>query len=233
MSAAEHLARGRRELVADLLADMGDQFALGRARLDQRRPHEAAGDLLAQGFAEGPDAVLGQLVDPTAGADAPARDGADVHEVRDAPRLALGGGQQVRERRVGDVQQALEVERDHPVPLLDRGVDDRAEQHHAGVVDDDVEPAELARGALDGGDGLVPVGDVGLDREAADLRGEPVQPVLAPRGDGDGRALLGERARRRLPDAAAGPRDQRDRVPQCLRHATRIRARVARPGSAA
>ena len=104
---------------------MGDQLALGRARLDQRRAHVASRDLLAQRLAEDPDAVLGQLVDAAAGADAAARDRADVDEVGDAARLALGGAQEVRERGVGDVEQALEVELDHPVPLLDRRVDDR------------------------------------------------------------------------------------------------------------
>ena len=94
--------------------------------------------------------MLGQLVDTAAGPDAPARDRADVDEVGDPARLALGGAQQVRQRRVRDVQQPLEVERDHPVPLLDRGVDDGAEQHHAGVVDHGVQPAELLRRALDG-----------------------------------------------------------------------------------
>ena len=88
-------------------------------------------DLLAQRLAERADAVLGQVVDAAAGADAPARDRADVDQVRDTPRLALGGPQQVRQRRVGDVEQAVDVQRDHPLPLLDRGVDDRAEQHHA------------------------------------------------------------------------------------------------------
>ena len=125
---------------------------------------------------------------------------------------------------MGDVEQALEVERDHPVPLLDRGVDDRAEQHHPGVVDHDVESAELLRGALDGRDRLLAIGDVGLDREAADLRGQRVEPVLAPRGDGDGRALLGERARRRLADPAARAGDERDRVLQCLGHGARCTA---------
>ena len=101
----ENLADAGRELAADLLADVGDELALGRAGLDQRRTDVAGSDLLAQGFAEGPDAVLGELVDAAAGSDAPARDRADVDEVRDPARLALGGAQEVRERRVGDVEQ--------------------------------------------------------------------------------------------------------------------------------
>jgi len=42
-----------------------------------------------------------------------------------------------------DVQRALDIERDHPVPLVDRALECRTEQHDPGVVDDDVEPAEL------------------------------------------------------------------------------------------
>ena len=49
----------------------------------------------------------------------------------------------MRERRVGAVQQPVHVERHHLLPLLDRRVDDRAEQHHAGVVDQGVEPTEV------------------------------------------------------------------------------------------
>jgi hypothetical protein len=69
-----------------------------------------------------------------AGSDASARDRADVDEVSDPARLELGGAQEVRERCVGDVEQPLEVELDHPIPLLDGGVDDRAEQHHAASI---------------------------------------------------------------------------------------------------
>jgi hypothetical protein len=113
---------------------------------------------------------------------------------------------------VGDVEQPLEVELDHSIPLLDGGVDDRAEQHHAGVVDHDVEPTELLDGALDSGLRLLAIGDVGLDGQATDLGRERVQPVLAARDDSHRRALCRERARGRLADPAARARDERDRV---------------------
>jgi hypothetical protein len=123
---------------------------------------------------------------------------------------------------VRDVQQALEVERDHPIPLLDRGVDDRPEQHHAGVVDHDVQSAELFRGALDGRDRLLAIGDVGLEREAADLGGERIETVLATRDEGDRRSLLCQRARRRLADAAARARHEGDGAVQCLGHGAEV-----------
>ena len=221
---AEDLVEAGRELVADLGADMADELALGRPRLDQRRAHVAAPDLLAQRFAEDADAVLGHLVDAAADADASARDRADVHEIRHPPWLALRGDQQVGEGGMGDVEQSLQVERDHPIPLLDGGVDDLPEQHHPGVVDHDVESSELLCGALDGADRLLAIGDVGLDGEAADLRGQRVEAVLATRGDGDGGALLSQRARRRLADPTARAGDERDRVLQCLGHGARFTA---------
>ena len=145
--------------------------------------------LLAQRLAEDADAVLGQLVDAAALADAAAGDRADVDQVGDVARALLRELQEVRERGVGDVEQALEVQRDHPVPLLDRRVDDVPEQHHARVVDDDVEPPEFTDRPLDGADRLLAIGHVGLDRETADVGRQRVQPVLAAGGEGDLRAL--------------------------------------------
>ena len=116
---------------------------------------------------------------------------------------------------MGGVDQALEVEVDHPVPLLGGGVLDRPQQHLAGVVDEDVEAAELVDGALDRGDRLLLVGDVGLDRQrgvtvATDLGGQPLQPFQPPGRDRDFGSVGRQRSRRRLADAAAGAGDQRD-----------------------
>jgi hypothetical protein len=166
--------------------------------------------------------VLGELVDAAAGAHAAACDRADVDEVGHAAGLALGGTQEVRERGVGDVEQPLEVDLDHPVPLLDRGVDDRAEQHHPGVVDDDVEPAELLHRALDGSLRLLAVRHIRLDRQAADLGRERVQPVFAASHGGHRRAMGGEHPGRRLTDAAACARDERDRVSEFVAHAVEV-----------
>ena len=69
---------------------------------------------------------------------------------------------------------------------------------------------------------LLAIGDVGLDRQAADLGRQRIQAVLAARGDGDRRALVGERARRRLADPAARARDERDRTLQFVAHAADV-----------
>jgi hypothetical protein len=51
------------------------------------------------------------------------------------------------------------------VPLLDRRVEHRAEQHHPGVVHEDVEPTQLLHRALHPGVCLVLVGEVNRKRE--------------------------------------------------------------------
>jgi len=116
---------------------------------------------------------------------------------------------------VGRVDQALEVEVDHPVPFLGGRILDRAEQHHAGVVDDDVEPSQLVDGAIDRSDRLLLVGDVGFDRKrgvtlAADLRGKPLKSLKTAGGHGDLRPLLRQRPRRSLTNATARASDQRN-----------------------
>ena len=57
----------------------------------------------------------------------------------------------MRHGGVGGVDQALEVDVDHPLPFLRRRVLDRPQEHLAGVVDDDVEPAQLVDRAADRG----------------------------------------------------------------------------------
>jgi hypothetical protein len=123
-----------------------------------------------------------------------------------------GGGEEVGEGGMCGVDQPLEVEVDHPVPLLGGGVLDRPEQHLAGVVDDDVEAAQLVDGAVDGGDCLLLVGDVGLDRQGGvtvttDLAGQTLEAFQSAGRDGDLGALGGQCSRGRLADAAAGARD--------------------------
>ena len=55
-----------------------------------------------------------------------------------------------------------DVEVDHPFPFVRRSVDDRAQKHEAGVVDQRVEPPERRDGPLDRIARLSGVGDVGV-----------------------------------------------------------------------
>ena len=120
----------------------------------------------------------------------------------------------MRDGGAGGVEQALQVEVDHPLPFLGGRVLDRPQEHHAGVVDDDVEPAQLVDRAVDGGDRLLLLGDVGLDRErgvprSADLGRQALEPLEPAGGDRDLGAEGGELPRGRLADPAAGAGDQR------------------------
>jgi len=126
-----------------------------------------------------------------------------------------GGREQVRERRLGAVEQPEDVDLDHPLPLLDGRALDRPEQHHARVVDEDVEPAELVDGPLHGRLRLLALRDVGLDHErgaarVAQLRGQRVEALLAPRHERDGGAAGGELAGGGVADAAGRAGDQGD-----------------------
>jgi len=147
----------------------------------------------------------------------PAGDRADVDDVGDLARALLGGVQQMRKGCPRGVEQALQVDRDHPVPVVGGRVEDRPEQHHAGVVDQDVQSPELGHGSLDGGLGLPWVGDVGRDgqRGAAgplDVVDDGRETVLAARYERDRCALGGELSGGGLADAAAGAGDEDDFV---------------------
>ncbi len=87
------------------------------------------------------------------------------------------------------VKKAEDVELDHGLPLRQRSVHRWAKEHHAGIVDECVETAELGDRVLDRLGGLFLLGDAALDDQccstcATDLVGERLQPVLAPGGQG-------------------------------------------------
>ena len=136
-----------------------------------------------------------------------AGDRADVDDVA-AARAAHD-----RQRGVRAVEQAEAVDVDHLAPLLGRRAGDGAEQHHAGVVDQPVEAAELLVRLLDEGVRLGLVADVGLDRDrlaagAVDLLGQRVDAVRAAGGQADGGALGHAGQRRRLADPRRGAGDR-------------------------
>ena len=112
------------------------------------------------------------------------------------------------------VQERAHIDVDHPAPLRRVGVDGGAEQHHTGVVDQDVEASELGDGALDGTLGLRLFGKVGLEHErggagGADSPGQVIESVPAAGSDGHRGAVPGQRERRRLADPARRAGDQR------------------------
>ncbi|NYD67647.1 hypothetical protein BJ972_002166 [Agromyces atrinae] len=121
----------------------------------------------------------------------------------------------MRKRGARDVEESVDVDGEHPLPLVDVRADDRAEQHHAGVVDEHVEAAEAVDDALHGGFGLGAHRDVGDDGEGdparrLDLGDESVESVAAAGDDGDRRTLARESEGRGSADATARPGDEGD-----------------------
>ena len=60
-----------------------------------------------------------------------------------------------RQRRRDAVQNALDIDVDHLLPLLDAQVVERGDRPHAGIVDENVELAEALPGQLDEGGKVV------------------------------------------------------------------------------
>ena len=95
---------------------------------------------------------------------------------------------------------------------------DRLEDHHAGVVDDDVEPAEAGDRGIDGGRDLGLGGDVAAQREDvactafAQGVGGRMGAGLVVVGQHEPRPFGGEAARRRCADAAGRAGDDHDLV---------------------
>ena len=111
------------------------QLGRHRARLDD--DHADVGlQLLAQGLRPAVHAPLGRRVDGVARAGGAAGDRGDVHEV--AAAVA-----QLVEEDLGRGHRAEQVDLDHAPVLLALLGGERAEQHHAGVVDEDVGAAEF------------------------------------------------------------------------------------------
>jgi hypothetical protein len=187
---------------------VGEQFGGDGTGLDTAHPHAVRGEFLPQGLGERGDAELGRVVHGAAPARDPARHRPDVDEVGNAAPSAGGRRPQIRDRLMGHMQEPVQIQIQHAAPvLLPAGVE-RAEQHDAGVVDQNVEPAELVGHPADGGPALLGVGDVRrgdqhrpvLDRE---LAGQVREPVLAPRHRGHQGTPAGQPAHGRLADAAA------------------------------
>ena len=127
-----------------------------------------------------------------------------------------------REGGVGAPEEAEQVHLDHLAPLGGVGPGHRAEQHHAGVVHQDVEPAELVVRLLDEGarrpssSVRSTARDVGAAALARDPLGQRVEALLAARAERPPR-------RPRAPAPGRWPRRCRRRLrsqqPPCRRGA--------------
>jgi hypothetical protein len=128
-----------------------------------------------------------------AGTGCPPGNRGDVHEVAAAAAELI-------EEDLGGGHRAEEVDLDHLALLGALVGRERGEQHHAGVVHQDVGAAELIVDALGRGDERVAVGDVGRDgdRAIAESVGQSLDAVGAAGQQRDAVVVGGERAGRWL-----------------------------------
>ena len=104
-------------------------------------------------------------------------------------------------RLAPDQEGAAQVDPDQPVEVFSGRLEQRFFDQDAGIVDQDVEPAEALLDGLEQSQHLRLVGDVRLHREDAALGGREV-------GDRDRGALRRERQRDRAADPGGAARDQ-------------------------
>ena len=115
------------------------------------------------------------------------------------------------EEHLGRGHRAEQVDLDHLALLGALIGGERRQQHHAGVVDQDLGATEVVLDALRSGDERVAVGDVGLnrDRALAELAGERLDAIRAAGQQRDAMAVGRQHAGRRLSDARRGAGDDR------------------------
>ena len=99
-------------------------------------------------------------------------------------------GEQVSHERLRREEGSLEVHVHDLVVVLLADVDERGALLDPGVVDQDVERPELANGLVDQPAGLVGVGDVGLDQDAATAGGLDLGERLPRRRPATSRSLM-------------------------------------------
>jgi hypothetical protein len=129
----------------------------------------------------------------------------------------------VRQSGAGGGEHALDVDVDHPLPVLGVRADDGPQEHQPGVVDQGVQPPEPRDGLLHGALRLRAVGDVGGHHQRAparlvDLGGEGLQTVLATGHEHDGGAVRGEPRSGGSANPAASPRDDGNGSSKCRLH---------------
>jgi hypothetical protein len=120
-----------------------------------------------------------------------------------------------RQRRGDSVEDALHVDVDHAVPVVDLQPLERRERHQPRVVHEDVDPPErFSRASHQSLHVRAPdhIRDhhVRLAARLADVSGEALETVLASRAEGDRSALNGQELRGGFADATARARDDDD-----------------------
>ena len=125
----------------------------------------------------------------------------------------------------GAQEHSAQVDPKHPVPLGDVELGEGALADRAGVVDEDVDLAELGQGGIDHGAHLLLVADIGLDQQRAlsrcsDRRQHRRRHIgIEQIGDHDVGALGGERHRDLAADPARATGDDRGLSVELAGHA--------------
>jgi hypothetical protein len=207
---AHELFVGGRHVRRQLLGP--DQPALVDLALDEAgADHRHADPVRQQAPSERiRQAVHGELrcrVDPRPGAGHERRHRRGVHDVT-ALAVRLDPG----DERHDAVDDAAEVDAEHPVPVLVRRVGDVVEQVDAGVVAEHVHVPERALRLVGGAGERLPVGHVQPDREdvAAERRRRLLEMVGPHVGDRDVHAGGEERPGHAEADPAPASRDEGD-----------------------
>jgi hypothetical protein len=154
-------------------------------------------------------AELARHVPGNAGRRVVAEAARDVHDLSALLRDHL------RREEVAAVHDAAQVDAEHPVPIVERRVEDAARQPDARVVDDDVggrrERVHVVGERLH----LRAIGHVDATHERgarAELARERVEAGLIDVADRDASAVGGEAQRGHAPDAAGGAGDDDERI---------------------
>jgi hypothetical protein len=172
------------------------EVRLDEARIDRRQVNRPAEQVLPQGVREPTDGELRRDVDRGVLVRLPPGDRAHVDD--------MAAVADVRQAQAGHADQAVHVRLQHDLlVLLGARVEWVAPEAEAGVVDQDVEPAEFAHRPPCEPLAAGGVGDVELELDLG------LELVDAARAAGDAGALGGKRACDRGPDPTRGAGDDR------------------------
>jgi hypothetical protein len=118
---------------------------------------------------------------------------------------------------------APQIHVDHRVPLVSVHLGHRTDRHKSGVVDQDVEPAEVGDDYIDGALELLLVGDIEqigarTAASAGDLRDDLVELVSPARRDCDDRSLRRQVTGRLGAESGSATGDQHNLAFNCFAH---------------
>ena len=182
-------------------------LALDEAWADHRHADAVRQQAPAQRIRQPVHGELRRRVDPRARAG---DEGCHGGRVDDVPALAvrLDPGNE----RDDAVDDAAEIDAEHPVPVLVRRVCDVVEEVDAGVVAEDMDVPENALGLVRGTSERFAIGHVELDRMyvTADLPHRGLEVIGSYVGDRDAHACRGEGLGHSEPDPAPAPGDEGD-----------------------